>query len=70
MRGKLMMYRDQFGQCICAHTVKELREKCGGGRVFKIFRDKPGGKPYEAIHVGYGVGCRWFDAFVPFEAAA
>lgn len=33
MRGKETLYIDQYGQPVWARTVKELREKCGGGRV-------------------------------------
>lgn len=64
MRGKLMLYQDQYGHGIWAKTVKELREKVGGGRVGKIYRDRPGDK---VVHVGYVVGSRWFSAFIPLE---
>jgi len=47
MRGKQILYIDQYGQPIWARTVKELREKCGGGRVFKIYRDKQDGPEAE-----------------------
>lgn len=67
MNGQLMLYVDQYGDKLWARTVKELREKCGGGRVFKIYCDmKPDGKSY---HVGYGVGPRWFNAFQPLKRA-
>jgi hypothetical protein len=64
MSGKWTLYIDQYGQRIGASTVKELREKVGGGRVFKIYRDKKDGA---VVHVGYGVGGRWFDAYQPVE---
>lgn len=67
MRGKWTLYIDQYGQPVWARTVKELREKCGGGRVFKLYRDKEDGR---SVHVGYGVGSRWFDAYWPVELPA
>ncbi len=63
MNGKQVLYIDQYGERIWAHTVKELRKKAGSGRVFKIYRDRG----EKTIHVGYGVGQRWFSAFVPLE---
>jgi len=67
MNGKMMLYRDQYGQTIWAKTVKELREKVGGGHVSKMYRDRPGNK---VVHVGYVVGSRWFSAFIPLEISA
>jgi hypothetical protein len=31
MKGELIRYIDQYGASIWASTVKELRERCGGG---------------------------------------
>lgn len=67
MRGKQILYIDQYGRPVWARTVKELREKCGGGRVVKIYRDKQDGR---SVHVGYGVGSRWFYAYRPVELPA
>ena len=67
MNGELMLYLDQHGQPEWARTVKELREKCGGGRVFKVYVDKKDGR---AVHCGYGVGNRWFNAYRPVELPA
>lgn len=66
MNGKPMLYIDQWGARITACTLRELREKCGGGRIFKIYVD---GKMGETIHIGYGVGNRWFRGYVPFARA-
>lgn len=71
MRGKLILYVDQYGDKIWAHSVKELREKVGGGRVFKIYVDKIAGQHAgKSVHCGYGVGRRWFNAFVSVEIPA
>ena len=37
------LFLDQFGEPIWARTVKELREKVGGGRVTTMYRDKKDG---------------------------
>lgn len=64
---KNYLWVDQYGQMIWAKTVKELREKCGGGPIRKIYVDKVDGK---TVHCGYSVGDRWFNKFEPVEAAA
>lgn len=64
MNGALMLFIDQYGQRIFARTVRELRSKVGGGRVFKIYRDKQDGR---TVHCGYGIGTRWFNMFAPVE---
>ena len=61
------LWGDQYGNMIWATTVKELKQKAGPGRVFKIYRDKKDGT---SVHCGYGVGKRWFDAYVPCEVEA
>lgn len=58
------LFIDQFGTPVWARTVKELREKCGGGRVSKQYNDKKDGS---VVHNGYVVGSRWFTAFSPIE---
>ena len=67
MNGKLILFIDQYGNREYATTLRDLRAKCGGGRVFKIYRDKKDGR---TMHCGYGVGRRWFDMFAPIELAA
>ena len=52
---------DQYGRQIYARTVKELKEKAGPGKVFKIYVDRLG----KSIHVGYGVGESWFSIWKP-----
>lgn len=69
MRGKLMLYLDQWGNRWFARTVGELREQIGMGgcRVSKMFRDcKDGG----AVHVEYVVGQHWCEAFQPVRRPA
>ncbi len=58
------LWLDQYGQPVWAHTVKELKEKVGPGRVFKIYTDKKSGG---TVHTGYGVGRRWFTRYIPWE---
>ena len=67
MNGKTLLYRDQYGNCFVASTVRELREKVGGGRVSRMYQDKKGGS---VVHTGYVVGQHWLSAFAPFEQAA
>jgi hypothetical protein len=67
MRGKLTLYVDQWGNRFFARTVRELRDKVGGGRVAKVYRDNPAGG---AFHVGYVVGAHWFEAFAPVRLQA
>ncbi len=68
------LWIDQNGVIERAYTVAELRQKCGGGRVTKMYQDRPRieldgtiGKMREAIHTGYVVGQRWFTQFAPVE---
>lgn len=61
------LWLDQYGQPVWARTVTELRDKTGGGRVFKIYLDKKDGP---TVHVGYGVGRRWFTRYQPVEISA
>lgn len=58
------LFIDQYGQHFYAGSLKELREKAGGGRLSKMYVDKKDGRP---VHVGYVVGPRWFSAFRPVE---
>ena len=65
--GKVTLFIDQYGKPVWARTRKELQEKCGGGRVFKVYADKKSGG---TVHCGYGVGRRWFNAYRPIELPA
>ena len=62
MRGKFMLYVDQWGNKFYARTIKELREKIGGGRVSKMYVDREG----RAYHSGYVVGRHWCEAYIPY----
>jgi hypothetical protein len=66
--GRMLVYIDQYGQKVWAQTVKELRERAGGGRVFKIYVDKVAGEHAgKTVHCGYGVGHRCFYAYALVE---
>lgn len=67
MNGEWMLYIDQYGNKWGARTVKELREKIGGGKVEKMYRDKLHG---DTVHVGYIVGEHWCTAYRPVELPA
>jgi hypothetical protein len=67
MRGKLVLYMDQYNRHIVARSVKELRQSAGGGRVSRMYTDSLNGKTY---HTGYVVGPYWFTAFVPLRTEA
>lgn len=67
MHGKLMLYVDQYGNKFYAHTVTELRNEVGGGRVSKMYIDKLDGR---SVHVGYVIGNHWLRAFEPVERVA
>lgn len=68
MKGKWTLYIDQYGNKIGASTLKELikkvRERIGGGRVYKMYVDKKDGS---VCHVGYVIGDHWFNAYQPVE---
>lgn len=66
MKGKPVLYIDQFGNKMICRTVKALHEKFGG-RVSKMYRDKIDGK---VVHCGYVLGRHWFTAYVPMELPA
>lgn len=61
------LYIDQYGDKYYARTVKELREKIGGGSVSKMYCDGVDGKVY---HIGYCIGKHWFNCFTPMRVAA
>ena len=67
-RNQFRLFVDQYGNRVYASTVKELREKSGGGgRVNKMYRDRKNGG---YVHVGYVVGPHWYTAYVPLEIPA
>jgi hypothetical protein len=61
------LFLDQFGEPIWARTVKELREKVGGGRVSTMYVDK---KDSSVVRCGYVIGRRWFSRFAAVEVPA
>lgn len=67
MRGQWMLYRDQYGNSWGASTVRELREKIGGGKVSKMYADDRAG---DCVHIGYVVGQHWCRAYLPFAGGA
>lgn len=60
------LWIDQYGGHVYARTVKELREKAGGGEVSKLYIDKADGS---TVHCGYVIGDRWFSRYAPVEIA-
>jgi hypothetical protein len=64
MNGKATLFIDQYGNKWWSRTVKELREKIGGGRVSKMYADKLDGR---TVHTGYVVGPHWCSAYQPVE---
>lgn len=67
MNGKRLLYIDQYGNTFFASTVKELREKVGGGRISKMYQDTAGG---EVLHVGYVIGQHWLSMYAPYTKPA
>jgi len=55
------LYVSQYGDRFSALTVKELREKVGGGKVSKMYIDRDG----KTFHTGYVIGALWLTAFMP-----
>jgi hypothetical protein len=64
---KHYLWIDQYGYKLWARTAKELREKCGGGRISKMYRDKADGS---SVHCGYVIGQHWFSKYEPVERPA
>jgi putative component of toxin-antitoxin plasmid stabilization module len=60
------LFLDQFGDIVIARTVRELREKCGGGKTTRMYIDRNG----LAVKAGYVVGNRWFTEYAPVEVPA
>lgn len=72
MKGKWMLYIDQYGHKIGAKSIKELRDGAAkmlgiSGWPFKVYRDKTNSPP---VHIGYGIGRHWFTAYQPVELPA
>jgi hypothetical protein len=67
MNGRLMLYRDQWGNILFARTTRELQAEAGGGRIAKMYTDKKDGT---TVQVGYIVGRRWLTAYQPVELPA
>jgi len=63
MNGIPTLYVDQYGRALWARTVRELRERIGGGRVSRMYIDRAG----STLHVGYVVGPFWLTAYRPIE---
>lgn len=66
MKGKRILYRDQFGYTWFAKSIRNLREQIPG-RVSKMYVDGMNGKTY---HVGYVVGKHWCTAYTPMRKEA
>lgn len=64
MSRAVYLWVDQYGGLVRAATRKELREKCGGGRVSPMYQDRKDGT---SVRCGYVVGQRWFTQFAPVE---
>ena len=64
---KYLLFIDQHGQPLFAHSLKELHAKAGGGRISKQYTDKRNG---DTVHNGYVIGQRWFTAYQPIEEKA
>lgn len=64
MNNKMMLYMDRYGNVLFARTLRELQKKAGGGRIFKVYSTTKEGVNF---HCGYGVGKRWFTAYVPYQ---
>lgn len=65
MKGKLTLYRDQYGGTFTAKTLKELKSKLPG-RFSRMFVDTVTGTK----HVGYVIGHHWLTAYQPVELPA
>ena len=64
MRGKLVLYINQYGSKYFARNLRELRVAVGGGRIYKMYSDTKEGESY---HSGYVVGENWLTAYIPFR---
>jgi len=64
MNRKLLLYISQYGDPYWARTVKELRQKIGGGKISKMYVHKKDGR---TVHCGYVIGRFWLTAYEPVE---
>jgi len=67
---RVYLWMDQYGGCEYAATVAELRAKCGGGRVDKMYCDRKDGS---TLHIGYIIGGmrgQWFSKWQAVEVRA
>lgn len=60
MRGRMMLYIDQYGNRYVAATVADLKRQVGPGRVSRVYVDGRDGHTY---HVGYRIGSTWLTAY-------
>lgn len=69
MRGRFVLYIDQYGTHYPARNVKELKARPHylPGKVSRMYIDKKNGK---TMHVGYVIGKYWLTAYVPYETAS
>jgi len=67
MKKENILYISQYGDPFWARTVRELREKVGGGKITKMYVDKKDGG---TVHCGYVIGNLWLSAFMPLEKPA
>lgn len=67
MRGKRMLWRDQYGSFYITDTVKELCERLGYRSHRSMFVDGRDGKTYR---VGVVVGPFWLHGFTPMRTRA
>ena len=61
------LFLDQYRTLWQARTVRELREKIGGGRVSIMYRDKTDGR---TVRCGYVIGQLWLSEVAPVEKEA
>lgn len=61
MKGKLVLYIDQYGCTYFARTAKELNTEVRGKRS-RIYVDGGDGRTY---YIGYMIGQRRFIAYTP-----
>lgn len=64
--GGAVLFLDQHGRPIWAHSRKELCEKVPG-KVVDMYVDKKDGS---TVRAGYVIGVRWLTAFKPLELPA
>jgi len=58
------LWIDQYGNKEWARTQRELRDRCGGGRISPMYCDRKDGR---TVRRGVVVGQRWFTQYAPVE---